>query len=100
MKALTPEQIRLTALTRMAAAEVDPVNQSGMIHLKDRRKAAGLLVTEAARRVGVSSLTYRNWDRGLNWPASYWLPAIAQALGCTVEELYLPPDTGGDNETQ
>lgn len=89
----TPEQIRMAALTRMAAAEVDPVNQSGMIYLGARRRARGLLVTEAARRVGVSSLTYRNWDRGTNWPASYWLPAIAQALGCTIEELYLPPDT-------
>lgn len=96
MKDLTPEEIRLTALARMAADVVDPANQSGMIYLGARRRAAGLLVTEAARRVGVSSFTYRNWDRAINWPASYWLPAIAQALGCTIEELYLPPDTGGE----
>lgn len=93
---MTQEKVRMMALVRMASAEVDPIKQSGMLHLQERRRAAGLLVTEAARRVGVSSLTYRNWDRGTNWPASYWLPAIAQALGCTIEELYLPPDTGGE----
>lgn len=89
---MTPERTRMMAAVLMAAAAADPKEQSGMTHLADWRRRAGITVGEAAKRIGVSTFTYRNWDRGLNWPLSCWLPAIAQAFGCTIEDLYIMPE--------
>lgn len=56
--------------------------------LKDKRKEAGLSQSELAARSGVHMRTIQNWERYgvLNAKAGN-LKQVADALGCTVDEL-------------
>lgn len=55
--------------------------------IKAARERAGLTQEELARKVGCSSSTVRNWERGDTRPRSPALMAIAQATGVPVETL-------------
>lgn len=66
--------------------------------LKQLREQAGLSQEALARRVGVSSKTVSNWERGTN-VASLTVPqmkALCEALGVTLDEL--PDDFSSDRE--
>lgn len=60
--------------------------------LKRRRARAGLTQKQAADRIGASVQTLRGWERGGYWPSAYWIPLLAAAYGCSIEELYLTPE--------
>jgi DNA-binding XRE family transcriptional regulator len=64
---------------------------TGMETLAAWRKYRKLSLEAAADLIGCSAATYRNWEAARNWPSSYWLPAIAAAMHCTIEDLYFPP---------
>jgi len=55
--------------------------------LKALREAAGLSMRELARQIGEDHSNVRYWETSGNPPRSDVLPAMAQALGVTVEEL-------------
>lgn len=57
-----------------------------------RRRAAGLSQTKAADLIGCSRASLPYWEQGHTWPSSYWLPRMAAVYGCTIEELYSPPE--------
>jgi transcriptional regulator with XRE-family HTH domain len=66
--------------------------------LKQLREQAGLSQEALARRVGVSSKTVSNWERGTN-VASLTVPqmkALCEALGVTLNEL--PDDFSSERE--
>lgn len=63
--------------------------------LREQRKRAGLSQGELCSRIGADRRTYSNWEAARYWPNSYWLPLIAEALGCTIEDLFLPEDPEG-----
>ena len=55
---------------------------------------------ELARRVGVSLTTISDWERGRSEPLSGKLAAIAQALGVTIGDLFVPdPESGSGSAT-
>jgi len=58
------------------------------------RSGAGISQRELARRVGVSSPTMTNWERGQHEPPAGKLLAIAQA--CNVSVLFLYGLTDGE----
>ena len=49
--------------------------------------AAGITQKDAAERIGVSAITILQWEKGKNVPNKTNLPKIAEAYGCTVEDL-------------
>lgn len=55
--------------------------------LKTLREAAGLSIRELARQIGEDHSNVRYWEISGKPPRSELLPAIAQALGVTVEDL-------------
>ncbi len=58
------------------------------------REAAGLTATELARKVGVTPAAVCRWESGLDVPSSARLPKLAQALGCSIDQLFgLAPPT-------
>lgn len=67
--------------------------------LKHRRRAAGLTQTQAADAIGCQRVSLAFWEQGRQWPSSVWLPRIAAAYGCSMEELFLPSDDGSEGET-
>ena len=60
--------------------------------LKRRRNRAGLTQEQAAERIGASVMALRGWEQGSYWPSAYWLPLLAAAYSCSIEELYLTPE--------
>lgn len=60
--------------------------------LRARRKKAGLTQSELAELVGTSKACIGAWEGGDYWPSASWLPKLARACGCSIEELYYPPE--------
>ena len=54
------------------------------------RKAAGMTQEQLAKRLGVCRTTVTMWELGRNDPKTKMLLALADALGCTVEDLLKP----------
>ena len=52
------------------------------------RKARGMTVVDLAKAVGVSHVSVIQWERGTNCPQAEKLPAIADALGVSIDALY------------
>ena len=66
--------------------------------LAAKRAAAGLTQQALADRVGVDRPNVANWETGRSLPLAALLPALAEALGCTIDELYQVPDSGTGEE--
>lgn len=59
------------------------------------RKAASYTQIQLAETLGVSQPAITAWETGSAFPRANMLPAIAAALGCSIDELFADP--GGDN---
>ena len=59
-----------------------------------RARAVGLHVGKAldAEACGVDRQSYNRWENGTYWPSAKMLPILAAALGCTIEDLFLPDE--------
>lgn len=58
------------------------------MNIKELRKDAGLTQVQLADALGVSQSTVAAWESGEKYPRASILPALATALGCTVNDLY------------
>ena len=58
------------------------------MQIRKLRKSAGLTQVQLAEKVGVTQATVSDWERGDYFPGAQKLPALADALGCTVNDLY------------
>jgi len=76
-------------------AAVEEMKTRYLAGLKPRRKNAKLTQTDLARMLGTTKESIRGWEIGLYWPSAKVLPEMAQALDCTIEELYIPPEDPG-----
>lgn len=86
-------RFRLKAQISMIAAKLlEEGQQAGMVHLKTRIRASGLSYGVIAERTGCEPTSICNWANCRNYPSAFYLPALASALGCTIEDLYLPPE--------
>lgn len=79
-----------------------PQAYSGMIHLRERCRSRGVSQRELARRLDLPAPTVNTWCQCRSSPPGIMLPAIAEALGCTIAELYIPPreDFAKEEETE
>lgn len=67
------------------------------MQIRKFRELAKLTMSELAGKMGVSVATVSRWESGVDFPAAYRLPALAEALDCTIDELYgrdSPPAAG------
>jgi len=58
-----------------------------MTFFKRRRLLAGKMQSDLVKELGVSQATISSWECGRFFPNAHQLPAIAQALDCTMDEL-------------
>lgn len=56
--------------------------------LKSRRIALGLSQAELADKLGIVQSAISAWESGEKMPRASQLPALAEALSCTIDELY------------
>lgn len=61
--------------------------------LKYHRKKAGLTQRDIAEALGVDRTAVVKWEAGEAYPRASQLPALADALHCSIDELYEPPET-------
>ena len=52
------------------------------------RKRLGMTMYELVDRMGVSVATVSRWETGEAFPVTTRLGALADALGCTIDELF------------
>ena len=62
--------------------------------VEPRRRAAGMTQQQLAAELQVSRQTLSSWETGESWPSASWLPAIADALLCSIDDLYDAPTDG------
>lgn len=56
--------------------------------LAEARTAAAYTQVQLAERLGVRQSTVAMWESGKACPRANMLPAIADALGCTIDALF------------
>lgn len=61
-----------------------------MTNLRSLREQRHMTQGELAERLGVGRTTVTMWEIGATMPPTKYLLAIAEALGCTVDELLKP----------
>ena len=70
------------------------MTHQGGDHLKGlcaARKAASCTQTQLADKLGISQSTIAMWETGKAYPRADMLPAIAVALGCSIDDLFAAP---------
>ena len=82
----------LAARSIAAGMDAGDYDQCFRNSLGARRRAAGLSPVKAADQIGLCRITLTHWEQGRYWPSSIWLPKLAAAYGCSIEELFIPPD--------
>lgn len=56
--------------------------------IAEKRKALGLSQQALSEIVKVNQTAVSQWETGKTSPSSEILPALADALGCTIDELF------------
>ena len=74
----------------MEAFSRDGRRASGGSNVATYRKARHMTQAELAAIIGVKRSTLAMWETGKVMPPTKYLVAIAEALGCTVDELLKP----------
>lgn len=66
------------------------------MRIKERRESLGLTRVQIADRLGVSRVAVRKWELGMAMPNADKLPALADALHCSIDALFGrdPPGQG------
>lgn len=62
---------------------------NGLPGLRREREKAGLSKSELAVKIGSSRQNLTAWESMRISPSAYWVPMIAEALGCTTDRLFL-----------
>ena len=57
------------------------------MNIKKIREKKGITQQELAKKLGVVQSTVAMWETNKSLPRLATLPAIAKALGCTIDEL-------------
>lgn len=60
--------------------------------LRLMRRRAGLTAVQLAERMHCTKTTVYFWETGRTWPSAALLPELAEALGCSIDELFGDPN--------
>jgi putative transcriptional regulator len=58
------------------------------------RRQADISQEELGRQVGVTKQSISDWERGKCWPSFRSATALARALGCSLDGLFVPAESG------
>ena len=61
-----------------------PTNNSSLARL---RIARGMTQSQLAAKIGCTQVDLSRWERGIHSPNSRWLPLIAAALNCSIDDI-------------
>ena len=64
--------------------------------LRPCRQAAGLTQSELARAISTSRQNIQKWEYGECWPSAEWIPKLAKACGCRIEDLFPKTEEGSE----
>ena len=64
------------------------------------RETLGITQTMLAEMLGVSQPAIANWENGIRKPDIYMLKKIADALGCTADDLLTDDPAQTDDEKE
>ena len=56
--------------------------------IKTFRERNGLTQKQFAEKIGVTHQTVSKWEGNKGYPDVFFLPRLAEALSCTIDELY------------
>ena len=62
--------------------------------IKQLRKAMGITQSQLAEKMGVERSAVAKWEAGVANPSTAKLPALAEALGCSVADLFSKQTNG------
>lgn len=63
---------------------------SANFRIRELRQQKGITQAQFAAMMKVQRNTVSQWETGCRNPASSILPQLADTLGCTIDELYVP----------
>ena len=66
--------------------------------IRARRRALGLKAAGLADTLGVTRSAWSQWETGVTMPSSAYLPALAELLRCSIEELYEAGEEDADDD--
>lgn len=66
--------------------------------LATKRAAAGMTQQALADKLGILRSNIANWETGQSLPLAALLPALAEALGCTIDELFRAPEPAAERQ--
>lgn len=58
------------------------------LHIRELRESVGLTQEALAEAVGVSRVMVVQWESGCRTPQAKRLPKMAEALNCTIDQLF------------
>ena len=65
-----------------------PKSGTGVLYLRRKIERSGRTQAQLAAELGVNTATFCQYVSGRKMPSAAKLPALAAALGCTVDALY------------
>lgn len=89
--------MHIAAMAHGTATEID-VQIGGII--RDRRAALGLTQAELGKAIGVTFQQVQKYERGVNRVSAATLLKVADALQCSVADLYDDPDPNGRSPSE
>lgn len=66
-----------------------------VMRIKELREAANLQQKQVAERMGVLQSAVSNWETEVALPKARQLPRLAQVLGCSIDDLFVPMEDAG-----
>lgn len=60
--------------------------------LAPRRRRLNMTQAQLAAELGVKRETVAMWELGMSWPLARILPALADLLCCSIDDLYTVPE--------
>lgn len=69
--------------------------EKGLVGLAPRRRAAGYSQERFAEDLGIDRSRIAQYETGRAWPPAALLPAMADLLCCSIDDLYVRPEEGG-----
>lgn len=63
------------------------------MRIQEHRQAMGITQEKFAKQLGVSLSTICKWEQWRAYPEAWRLPVISAALSCTIDDLFVKPQT-------
>lgn len=77
-------------MAHQLAQGVNSGEYTGLPNLKRLRIQKFRSQKALCRHCGFDRTTYNSWEIGRHWPSAKNLPILADALGCTIDDLFRP----------